>query len=1532
MDARATRRGPSTVDKQATIYAAEQNLKPWEVHTPPPAPHPRPHVLIQPPTRRVTQDERYHAAVAAPVSREARQKLADTMTPERKRQYDRTIAPPAPRRDTGIVHAVTSTPGSIAHNLATYLGVAGHVAAAPARSVARTAVETAYQAQQPGPIPGEVRAVAAGAKEPLYGAETLALGPDITKLSMGGHPSKLGLAVDVAALLPGTRITRLARAGIEAEIAARGLRGAEKAAAVEQAFTRAMEGQTLPGRVVSAARRSSTLRGPARVEAHRLIDEQVVDPLARKATKSQFDAHVYDAVKSLPARSRGDAASQIYHQLGDAMRNAPEHPVPGFRPVVDDVKAQANIRQAIKAHEIFPEVGIRARNAPEMSAENGVQVVGDISSPDYMSRLNVAVDGNAELGLRLASWYREAMPILRTFFGDDADAIMRGFAVSQANASPSGGLAAVLTVRDMMLRGQKIPKGAISTVLDSIKAAVQGEEISKGMAAKLHDFAASLEGRRTRSWAADDIRAGAPVAVDIHALRDVGLVDPKIIRTLRDRHGIDVSKLTIDNPQSAASGLQYELVAEKYRQLTQDMNDASFWGKDNWTPADVQALGWSAIQRIHGTFPEDLMFAVDRNTYEHAIEVLNGKTGMGRGLSYPAQMAVTQEVAKLLPRFVHDENAFLRDMTIGPAGWEGGTGVAVNMRIVGSPGQADRLAQRLAKAFDQYDVWAVRPNVSISSRPGAGAGRVAFEIRSEAFDSTDAVDKFWAALKRNTPQNLQKHLAGYMPFERDGLKGIRIITQSGPKPFARLPDYMEKNWETAVRKAAEEAGLTGRTRYNAVNVEVRNAADAGSRTRATYGGRLPRGSGGVGDPLAVEARAALTDAITRYSGVAGSARRGVAALASERGSLDLGAFFSRWAKPDIAREVIDPLPSREELLQASADEFRAWRQANPHADDSLVADLVKQIADHNGVDEYGLRTFIDTGRVPIGASESEDAMGEIRRIGRESSAVRRNQTRLQAQARAERIAAGQLEFERAGGGLAGHYASLAQLRGELPKLRFGNFEHFSDEAINGLFAHIEGHPDLRPYERLRARNAILRVLTGNVPQKNEVKLLGKVFGKDAAKSIVESVPFHAQLRRRALEIWNLPRALMATFDMSAPFRQGLVTSVRHPVLFGRNFKLMVRAFGSEKVYDGLMNEIVSMPRYKDMVRDGLSLTDLEHLDTREENLIGGQLAERIPIAGIPVRASGRAYTGFLNKMRADMYNLLADKAEEMGIDLGSKSRAKFAKGFTTPSKTESVGEALARYINSATGRGDIGILKDHAVTLNSLLFSPRLLASRINLFNPAYYTRLDPFARREAIRAFASMMGALSGVLYLAHMGGADVGLDPRSADFAKIKLGNTRIDILGGFQQPIRLLSQLFTGTIISSTTGDKINLASGKYGATTRMDVLQRFFRSKTAPFPSVFWDLMEGKNFIGDPITWQNEFLTHTMPLAGQDAYDMYTQTGTWPLIIGSYAGSGVGFGVQTYGPRPKKSRSTTMPPSTGLGGSLGGSLSGSLGGAP
>ena len=65
-------------------------------------------------------------------------------------------------------------------------------------------------------------------------------------------------------------------------------------------------------------------------------------------------------------------------------------------------------------------------------------------------------------------------------------------------------------------------------------------------------------------------------------------------------------------------------------------------------------------------------------------------------------------------------------------------------------------------------------------------------------------------------------------------------------------------------------------------------------------------------------------------------------------------------------------------------------------------------------------------------------------------------------------------------------------------------------------------------------------------------------------------------------------------------------------------------------------------------------------------------AEKIPVVGRIVKAGSMAFTGFLNKLRADVFDDLINKAQSLGI----KVEGRLAKD-------------LARFISSATGRGTL---------------------------------------------------------------------------------------------------------------------------------------------------------------------------------------------------------------------------------------------------
>jgi hypothetical protein len=279
----------------------------------------------------------------------------------------------------------------------------------------------------------------------------------------------------------------------------------------------------------------------------------------------------------------------------------------------------------------------------------------------------------------------------------------------------------------------------------------------------------------------------------------------------------------------------------------------------------------------------------------------------------------------------------------------------------------------------------------------------------------------------------------------------------------------------------------------------------------------------------------------------------------------------------------------------------------------------------------------------------------------------------------------------------------------------------------------------------------------------------------------------------------------------------------------------------------------------------------------------------------PVRASGRAYTGFLDKTRADVFDHLLKRAQAQGVNVQDP---KFLR-------------SLGSYVGSATGRGDLGAFQEAGKVLNAVLFSPRLLASRLNFLNPAYYARLHPFARKEALRSGIQLAGTVSTLLALAsRVPGVKVNTDPRNPDWGKIRVGDTRVDIAGGFQQELRLLAQLASGVAISSTTGKRLSLTAGGFGQPTRLDIAQRFFMGKESPIASLVTDWARGSTQIGQKFTWGSAATQRMIPLLAQDSADLYKEKhGGMNGLMAALAGYGVGsvgFGVQTYGSAPVKAR--------------------------
>lgn len=568
----------------------------------------------------------------------------------------------------------------------------------------------------------------------------------------------------------------------------------------------------------------------------------------------------------------------------------------------------------------------------------------------------------------------------------------------------------------------------------------------------------------------------------------------------------------------------------------------------------------------------------------------------------------------------------------------------------------------------------------------------------------------------------------------------------------------------------------------------------------------------------------------------------------------------------------------EEVVLPKSEEYTPFKLSNNQI---LLHDGKNIVVDQSQLKNVqGQNVILSEGKF-IPGPEVQDPVQKVISALKSAKSVRGQQETLYSKARAQKFAKMQAVGEKIQGE-KGFYAELGSLRGALPKADFEAIRNqLSQEDIDSLFIKVKDSPALTEWEKITARQGLAKLFgeyAGTVPTRNEISLLNQIFPKEFTQTLLDKRPLIVKMKDLGLELANAPRSLMASFDVSAPFRQGAFF-VGRPKQFVPAFKEMFKYLGSEKEYNALQESFTAHPNYKLAKESKLSLTGTGPiLEEREERFMSN-LTERIPGIGIGVRASNRAYTGFLNKLRFDVFNDLVDKAELQGLD---------------PKNDKDISTAIAQFVNNATGRGSIKGFEDAAVALNGFFFSPRLMMSRLNLLNPVYYVRQEPFVRKEALKSLFSFLGFGLTLIGLAKLAGAKVKTDPRSSDFGKIRIGNTRIDPWAGFQQYVRMAAQITTGKYVSSYTGKVMTLGEG-YKPLTRFDILQRQLESKEAPVASFFTTLLRGQTFTGEKASIPKEIGQRFIPMAIQDAIDLAKEN---PALIPLGLLGMTGFGLQTY----------------------------------
>jgi hypothetical protein len=403
--------------------------------------------------------------------------------------------------------------------------------------------------------------------------------------------------------------------------------------------------------------------------------------------------------------------------------------------------------------------------------------------------------------------------------------------------------------------------------------------------------------------------------------------------------------------------------------------------------------------------------------------------------------------------------------------------------------------------------------------------------------------------------------------------------------------------------------------------------------------------------------------------------------------------------------------------------------------------------------------------------------------------------------------------------------------------------------------------------------------------------------KVVAKDEFKNRSLKQQGKDFAAEILGIPRTIMSSVDLSAPLRQGLVLTASHPVVASKAFVESLKQAVDPARFDRWLYDLKQSDYYKNVIeKSGLYIADPNNLNlSAKEEAYMSNLAEKVPIIGETLKVKGktilpglgliskseRAYVAYLNKLRVDVFTMYAKGFAEKGM---------------TPETRPDVYEALGAFVNAATGRGELGDLERSAPILNAVFFSPRLIASRLNLLNPVFYASLPKEVRVMALLDMAKMIGLGATTVGLFSMiPGASVEKDPRSPDFGKIKVGSTRWDVWGGFQQYVRLASQMLSRSE-KKASGNVVPLGPGR-NQNTIAEKFFGFFRGKLSPIPSLLVDYGMGKTAVGEDVELTSELKEHLIPMIGNDIADAWKEQGAMSLV---YTGipSFVGVGTTTY----------------------------------
>lgn len=419
---------------------------------------------------------------------------------------------------------------------------------------------------------------------------------------------------------------------------------------------------------------------------------------------------------------------------------------------------------------------------------------------------------------------------------------------------------------------------------------------------------------------------------------------------------------------------------------------------------------------------------------------------------------------------------------------------------------------------------------------------------------------------------------------------------------------------------------------------------------------------------------------------------------------------------------------------------------------------------------------------------------------------------------------------------------------------------------------------------LRLRDELARVErqleTGEIPEKvkrakkpttpglerMEIKLAQR--RRDARQMIADMAPWTTG--KVIKEIAYSAKALAATADISFTMRQNFWQVAAHPVMAAKGFTPSWKAFLSQNTADEIQNTLLNHMENSSLYElAGIAIQDAASPDAQQgSEVFRAKVIERSNLPGLKqwgavMRASSRHAVTVGNLIRTSAFDQFMAK---------------------NPNATTEEMKAMADYINVSTGLGNLGSWGAVAETLNFTLFSPRFAVSRFQTPYMTYKYWSLPRVREQIAKDAVRVISTGNLAMALAALAGASLNfLDPDDPDWGKIRFGDTRIDIWGGFQQPARVIARIAI-------------MPFREEADFSPLEIVERFAAFKVAPVISIPGEMLTGKTAIGEETTLTETMAMSVVPLAMRDIGEAWAISGPGAaLSTGALAALGVGVGT-------------------------------------